>query len=182
MILDISPRVHPGTAVWPGDVAFRRDVCNLVDDQPALAHKLGFLHEVLRRDVTDVRMVLDHLERFLDSINPAQRQQPGVVAALGAIESDHRARDRFLEFARDADAATVQTRMIALAHRLGWLSPEQEQAEFVRMIAGRMTRGGLGKHEVDLVCETRKAGAAGLAPQLLATGAPRSPSQPDGPQ
>lgn len=26
MIHDISPRVHPGIAVWPGDVAFRRDV------------------------------------------------------------------------------------------------------------------------------------------------------------
>lgn len=26
MILDISPVLHPGTAVWPGDVALRRDV------------------------------------------------------------------------------------------------------------------------------------------------------------
>ena len=26
MLIDISPLVHPGTAVWPGDVAFRRDV------------------------------------------------------------------------------------------------------------------------------------------------------------
>jgi arylformamidase len=26
LIIDISPPVHPGVAVWPGDVAFRRDV------------------------------------------------------------------------------------------------------------------------------------------------------------
>ena len=25
-LIDISPRVHPGTAVWPGDVPFQRDV------------------------------------------------------------------------------------------------------------------------------------------------------------
>ena len=43
--------------------AFRRDICAFADDRPSDAQKLAFLHEVLRRDMTDVRMFLDHLER-----------------------------------------------------------------------------------------------------------------------
>ena len=36
-----------------------------------------------------------------------------------------------------------------------------------------MARGSLGRNEVDLVCSTPPAREAGLARQLLATGAPR---------
>ncbi len=151
----------------------RRDLCGLADDRPAADRKLAFVHEVLKRDVTEARMFLDHLERFAASIRPAQRLIPETAAALAAIESDHGTRDRFLEFARDADDASVQTRMMALARTLGWLSPQQEQAEFLKMVADRMTRGRLGRNEVDLVCSTQHSGEAGLAQQLLATGAPR---------
>jgi len=152
---------------------FRNDLCGFADDRPSDAQKLAFMHQVLQRDVTDVRMFLDHLERYAASVGPAQRRVPEVAAALAAIERDHGARDRYLAFARDADEAAVQTRMMALARSLGWLSPAQEQAEFVRTLAERMARGSLGKNEVDLVCAPQPQRDAGLARQLLATGSAR---------
>jgi len=155
--------------------SFRGDMCGFADDRPSDAQKLAFMHEVLQRDVTDVRMFLDHLERYAASIGPVQRLKPDVAAALATIEQDHRARERYLAFARDADQAMVQTRMMALARSLGWLSPAQEQAEFLHMITDRMARGSLGKYEVDLVCSSRQHQAAGLAQPVLASGA----AQPD---
>ena len=148
--------------------AFRSDMCSLADDGSTDARKLAFLHNVLQRDVTEARMFLDHLERYAASLSPAQRQLDAVAAALRAIEGDHATRDRYLAFARDADDATVQARMMALAGSIGWLSPAQEQAEFLRMVAARMARGNLSKTEVDLVCATPQARDPALAPQLLA--------------
>jgi hypothetical protein len=60
-----------------------------------------------------------------------------------------------------------------LARNLGWLSPAQERAEFVHMLADRMARGSLGKNEVDLVCTTPQQEGVDLAQQLLASGAVR---------
>jgi len=128
---------------------------------------------VLQRDVTEVRMFLDHLERYAASLGAAQRRQPEVAAALGAIERDGPTRERYLAFARDADDAAVHTRMMALARDLGWLTPAQEQSEFLRMIADRMARDSLGKNEVDLVCTTHRQPDPGVARQLAAMGTVR---------
>lgn len=151
---------------------FRRDVCGFADDRPEV-QKLAFLHDVLHRDVTEVRMFLDHLERYAASLGPALRLQPEIAAALGRIESDQAARERYLAFARDADRADVQTRMMALARSLGWLTPAQERAEFLQMIASRMARDAVGEHEVDLVCASAHAREEGLAAQLAALGGAR---------
>ena len=153
---------------------FRGDMCGLVDEKPTHAQKIAFMHKVLQRDVTDVRMFLDHLEHYAASIDPAQRQVPEVAAQLAAIGSDRHPRDRFLEFARDADEAAVQTRMTGLARTLGWLSQAQEQAEFMNMVADRMGRGSLSKTEVDLICSTHAGHDPAQAQQLLARGAPRA--------
>jgi hypothetical protein len=63
--------------------------------------------------------------------------------------------------------------MMALAGTLGWLSPAQEQTEFLRMVASRMARGTLSKTEVDLVCSAAHSREPVLAPELLATGLAR---------
>jgi hypothetical protein len=152
------------------DAGFRRDMCTFADDRPSDAQKIAFMHEVLQRDATEVRMFLDHLERYAGSLGEAQRREPEAAAALAAIERDRGARERYLEFARDADDAAVHTRMMALARTLGWLTPAQEQAEFLRMVADRMARGGVGKNEVDLVCTAQRQPDAGVARQLLAMG------------
>jgi hypothetical protein len=152
---------------------FRRDMCGFADDRPSDAHKIAFMHQVLQRDLTEVRMFLDHLERYAASLGAAQRRGAEVAAALAAIERDGATRERYLAFARDADAAEVQARMMALARTLGWLSPAQEQAEFLHMLAERMARDGIGKNEVDLVCASQQERDPGLARQLLATGSAR---------
>jgi hypothetical protein len=153
--------------------SFRGEMCAFADDRPSEAQKVDFMHEVLQRDMADVRMFLEHLEHYASSISAAQRLRPDVAAALARIEADQRTRERYLEFARDVDQAPVQARMIALARTLGWLTPAQEQDEFVRMIADRMARSTLGKYEVDLVCGTAQVRDAGLAQRVLATGAVR---------
>jgi hypothetical protein len=152
---------------------FRDDMCAFADLEPSQAQKLRYLHAVLQRDMTQVRMLFDHLERYMASLSPDQRQRPEAMAALAAIEADGPARERYLAFARDADESTVQSRMITLAAALGWLTPAQAQAEFVQMIAQRMARDTLGKTEVDLVCARPEPQNAGLDRQLLATGAVR---------
>ena len=55
-------------------------------------HLSEHLHEVLRRDVTEVRMLLDHLERYVGSVSAAQRLQPDVARAFDAIRLDLPAR------------------------------------------------------------------------------------------
>ena len=152
---------------------FRRDVCGFADDRPSPARKVAFMHEVLRRDATEVRMFLDHLERHVASIGPAQRRVPEVADALAAIEGDHAARERYLAFARDADEASVQARMLALARALGWLSAAQEEDEWLAMLAQRMARGSLGRYDVDLVCADPQRRSPDLARRLLAMGTAR---------
>jgi hypothetical protein len=148
----------------------RRDACQFLDDRLSAEKKVAFLHEVLQRDVTEVRMLLGHLERFAGSIGQVQRVVPKTAAAFEAIAADGAARKRYLEFARDADEPTVRTRMMALARNVGWLTPAQEQAEFIDMVAQRMQRGTLGRDEVDLACSRGRGveGQAALGP-LAAT-------------
>jgi hypothetical protein len=153
--------------------SFRGEMCRFEDDRPSDVQKIDFMHQVLQRDMADVRMFLEHLEHYASSIGAAQRLRPDVAEALAKIERDQRTRERYLEFTRDVDQAPVQARMIALARTLGWLTPAQEQDEFVRMIADRMARGTFGKYEVDLVCATPQVRDAGLAQRVLATGAMR---------
>ncbi len=151
-------------------IGLRHDICQLADDRRSTAQKMAFVHEVLRRDVTEVRMLLDHLERYVGSVSAAQRLQPDVADAFDAIRRDVSSRERYLVFARDADLATVQSRMVDLARKLGWLTDAQQQDEFVRLITTRMARDGVGKHEVDLVCSSPLAHEDGLLARVRAGG------------
>jgi hypothetical protein len=65
--------------------------------------------------VTEVRMLLDTWNATPPRWARPQRLRPDVAAALLAIENDQPARERYLAFARDADEAVVQARMMALA-------------------------------------------------------------------
>lgn len=164
----------PGLTDADPHASFRQDVCNFASEVPAEAQKVASLHQFLQRDITDVRMFLEHLERYASTLTPAQRRVPEVAAGLRAIAADQAARERYLAFARDADRATVQARMMTLARQLGWLTAEQEQAEFLDMVARRMQRDTLGKHEVDLVCSTHQTREPSLAQRVIATGAPQA--------
>jgi hypothetical protein len=146
---------------------FRADVCHFSDDRLTDAQKIAFVHALLGRDMAEVRMFLDHIEHYAASLPIGERRTPETVAALAAIAQDRDARERYLEFARDADEPAVQLRMMELAEKLGWLTAAETEAEFLRMISDRMARDGIGAAEVDLVCSrpgspTASATAKGL--------------------
>jgi hypothetical protein len=79
------------------------------------------------------------------------------MQALQQISSDRAARDRYLEFARDADQRSVRVRMLDVAQRLGWLSPADLRAEQLRMIDEMLARNDVSAGDVDLVCSLNSA-------------------------
>lgn len=162
----VSMTVTSGLKDSEPQARVRADACQFLDERLTTEKKVAFLHELLKRDMSEVRMYLGHIERFAASISPVQRISPKTTAAFAAIAADSQARGRYLEFARDADEAGVRTRMMALATNVGWLTPAQEQAEFVDMIAQRAQRGTLGRDEVDLACTRGHAdgSASSIAP------------------
>lgn len=139
----------------PGS-ALRRDVCHFSDDRLLTAQKIDFVHQLLDRDMAEVRMLLDRIEKTMAAMSEAERQAPAVVQALDGIASDTAARTRYLEFARDADQPAIRAHMIELAGALGWLSPSEQRAELMRMIGDQLARDAIGPADVDLVCSLNK--------------------------
>src|SRR5437870_826798 len=62
----------------PG-AALRGDVCHFSDDRLPTAQKLDFVHRLLGRDMAEVRMLLDRIEKYVASISEAERRAPSVV-------------------------------------------------------------------------------------------------------
>ncbi len=136
--------------------AVRRDVCQFSDDGLPAAQKLAFIHQLMGREMAEVRMYLDRIERYTASLGETERRSPAVASALDAIARDQAARGRYLAFARDADQPAVRARMIAVAGNLGWLSPEEKRAELARMIGEQLARSTLNSADVDLACTLNK--------------------------
>ena len=151
--------VTSGMADSEPQASVRADACRFVDDRLSTPQKVAFLHDMLRRDMAEVRMDLGDLERFVASIAPTKRAERETHAAFQDVANDRAVRDRYLEFARDADEASVRTRMMALAREIGWLTPAQEESEFLTMLADRVARGAVGRQEVDLACNRATASA-----------------------
>jgi hypothetical protein len=135
---------------------FGRDVCQLSDDGLSPAQKLAFVHRLMGREMAEVRMFLDRIEKYAASLSEADRQTPEVTRVLDEIARDQGARARYLDFARDADQPAIRARMIKLARRLGWLSPEEERDELVRMIGDQLAKNAVSPADVDLVCTLNK--------------------------
>ena len=133
------------------DAGFRRDVCQFVDDRLSTVQKVAAIHRLLGRDMAEVRLFLDRLERYLSALDTNARQVPDVARALDAISQDGGARTRYLEFLRNSDRA-VRARMIEVAGELNWLSPADKRAELVRMIGDQFAQVALTGADVDLVC------------------------------
>ena len=167
----VSMTVTPGLRANESQASVRADSCRFIDDRTQPAQKLAFMHELLKRDMAEVRMFLEDLERFAGSVGTEQRKDPKTAAALAAIAGDRTVRDRYLTFARDADEPGVRVRMMALATNIGWLTPAQEQAEFLRMLQERMARNAMGRDDVDLACARGREGAQDPALPALVTGA-----------
>jgi hypothetical protein len=141
----------------PGAV-HRQDVCQFADDRLSPAQKLGFIHRLLGRDMAEVRMFLDRVEKYADSLTETERQAPASSKALDEIASDETARGRYLGFARNTDIPSVRARMLALAQNLGWLTPAENRAELAQMIDEEVARNAVGPDDVDLVCSLNNDG------------------------
>jgi hypothetical protein len=129
----------------------RGDFCQLSDDGRALEQKLDFIHQLLGREMAEVRPFLDRIEKTVGSLSETDRHKPAVARALEGIARDEAARKRYLAFARDADQPPVRARMVKLAQALGWLSPEAERAELIGLIRDRLA-GPLSPADVELAC------------------------------
>jgi hypothetical protein len=147
-----SMTVASGLSDSDPQAAYRREVCQFVDNRVSPANKLAFIHDLLHRDMAEVRMFLDRIEGLFGSLSESERQAPSFSRALGAITSDAVARDRYLRFAADADLPRIRARMIQLAGTLGWLSPAGQRAELVRMVGDLIARRSVGASEVELIC------------------------------
>lgn len=143
---------------------FRRDLCSFADDRLQAASKIDHLHGILARDMGEVRLFLDHLERYTASLPPPALQPAQVASALGTVAADTAARDRYLEFVRDADEPAVRVRMLSLAQRWGWLSPGDERRLVADVIGERLAAPAPGVGDVELACSLNRTGA--LDPEL----------------
>jgi len=139
-------------------IGYRQDVCQFADDRMSSARKVRFIHTLLGRDMAEVRMFLDRMEKYAASLGEAERQVPAVAQALDEIARDDRSRARYLTFAHDADEPAVRARMIELAQQLAWLTPAEKRAELVRMIGDELARNDITPAEVDLACSLNKEG------------------------
>jgi hypothetical protein len=139
-------------------IGYRQDVCEFADDRLSPAQKAGFIHALLGRNMAEVRMFLDRMEKYVASLDDAERRVPAVSKALDDIARDDMARERYLTFARDADDPAVRARMIELAYRLAWLSPAEKRAELMLMISDEIADNAVTPAEVNLACSLNKAG------------------------
>jgi hypothetical protein len=141
-----------GSTDADADAGFRRDICRFFDERLPATQKARFVHELLRRDMAEVRPFLDRLEHYVAVLDPAAREAPDVAAELDAIARDEAARERYLAFMRNADAPRMRARLIALAGGLDWLTAEQKHLELVRLVTDEFARAALTAADVDLVC------------------------------
>jgi hypothetical protein len=149
----------------------RRHV-RLRDDRPSHAQKIAFMHEVLQRDVTDVRMFLDHLEHYAASIGQAQRSR-----ARGPRRSPR---------SRATAACVSATSSLCATPTKQRADPHDGAGAHAGLAVNRAGAGGVRAHgrkphgprqpgqdrgRSDLLGPPGRASR--LARQLLATGAPR---------
>jgi hypothetical protein len=138
------------------DADYRRDVCQFIDERLSPAEKLRFIHDILGRDMVEVRLFLDRIEGVLASFSEGERQAPSFTQALAEIARDGVARERYLHFAEDVGQPAIRGRMIALAGSLGWLAPAEQRNETLRMIGQVLARPSSGVTDVDLICSMNR--------------------------
>ena len=134
------------------DAEYRRDLCKFVDDRLSARQKVDAIHRLLSRDMAEVRIFLDRLERYTGSLDATTRQEPEVDRALHDISSDTATKTRYLQFLRASAAPPVRARLIDLAAALDWLTPDEHRGELMAMIRDELAAPVVTAADVDLVC------------------------------
>lgn len=145
--VDVEQRARPA----------RRDICQFADQRLSLADRLRFVHQLLRGPSAEAGMHLDRIRRLTKTLDTSTRRIPEVADALQAIHGDHDARERFLDFARRSDAATVRVRMLDVAQDLGWLSSENKRTELAMMMDELLANKRIGVEEVNIACTVNQS-------------------------
>ncbi|HJU24015.1 MAG TPA: hypothetical protein VJ891_16030 [Casimicrobiaceae bacterium] len=148
-----SLTVTRGSTDADPDVGFRHDTCQFLDDRISPVARAQFVHALLHRDMAEVRLFLDRLERYARGLKEHGTTSPELSAALAAIAEDADARDRYLRFMRALDDPSLAVRMIDLAYELHWFSDDQRRAELGNLIAQRYDRSILTAADVDFACK-----------------------------
>jgi hypothetical protein len=151
-----SMTVTSGVGYSDNGVDYRQEVCKFFDERLSPAQKLAFIHDILRRDMAEVRMFFDRIEAFFASLSEEDRRSATFQQALETLARDQAARDRYLAFARDVDQLSTRSRMIQIASTVGWLSPDEQRVELVRMINEQLADSRTGSAEVNLICALNK--------------------------
>lgn len=146
--MTVAHGVRPGEP----DARYRADVCRFVDEREDHASRLRFVHEILKRNVTEMRFFLDRIERFLAALPAGERDDPAFQAALKDIAADTAARAAFLGYARDAVQPGVRARMIDVAQRLNWLSEAGARDEVAALVRDLLARPAIRTGDIGLAC------------------------------
>jgi hypothetical protein len=131
---------------------YRAEACRYYDDRVTAAQRLVFVHELLGRDMAEVRMAFDRVEKFLASLDESERAQPNLIAVRNAMAADATTRAKYLALARETEDPALRVRMLSLARNVGWLSGAEQRAELARLIGDVLARGSAGFGEVDMIC------------------------------
>src|SRR5215831_3143392 len=70
----------------------RAQACRFVDARLSAAEKVGFIHQLLRRDTAEARVFLDEIESFIATLAEADRQEAPLAAALAEVSGDEDSR------------------------------------------------------------------------------------------
>jgi hypothetical protein len=146
-----SLTVSRGSSDADPDAGFRRDVCQFLDERRSPVERAQFVHALLGRDMAEVRIFLDRLERYAAAVE-GQPKSPELVQALAAIAQDDRVRARYVDFLHATGEPSLRVRLIDLAMRLGWFSSDERLAEIGRFLADRYAEARLTGADVDLAC------------------------------
>jgi hypothetical protein len=134
------------------DAGYRRDLCQFVDDRLSAAQKVEAMHRLLSRDMAEVRIFLDRLERYAASLASTAHQADDVAQALDDVARDTAAKSRYLQFLRASGRPAVRARLIELAAELKWLTPDQRRGELMALINDELASPVVTAADVDLVC------------------------------
>jgi hypothetical protein len=148
------------SGLGPNDplLAHRQDVCEFANDRVPPEQRVDFVHRLFEREIAEARMFLTRLESFADGLPPPDGRSPALASSLHDLANDGDVRARYLELARDADAASTRARMIAVGGQLGWLTPSEERDELAAMFEERLARNAVTPVEVDLACSLNRDG------------------------
>jgi hypothetical protein len=145
----------PGLREGDARMAYRRQVCQFYDDRQSAAQKLTAIHAMMQRDMGEARGFFERIENILQELPDAEKHSMAYALALAQVSGDDASRDRFLAAAR-GERPEMRARMVKVAATLGWLTPDQEHAELLRMVSDLIARNAIGYAEVDLVCSLNR--------------------------